>query len=189
MMVSLDKLIQDSKNVEKDKYTSVYPHLISYFKGKETITKDDFICGAHMVYAWMPRILTLHSGALEEAISTINKAKGVGSIQKGEIEIIQSAINNSVVGASKLLHFISPERFPIWDSKVYSYLYPDCKPYGYKVNHAQRYLEYVELIDHVVNKKGFKVMHDNVNNRLNYDVTAVRAVELVMFQNAPNSKK
>ncbi len=184
-LLDINKIKQDSQNVIRDQYTDAYPHLISYFKEKTILTLEDFIRGAHMVYAWMPTILTVHSNDLDEVISLVNKAKNEGELQEDEIKTIASIVNNSVVGTSKLLHFISPEHFPIWDSRVYFYLTKK-RGYNSRVNNAQQYLEYIALVNQIIKKDGFRTIHDTVNRRLGYDVTAIRAIEIIMFQSAKN---
>jgi hypothetical protein len=51
-------------------------------------------------------------------------------------------LNNSVVGTSKLLHFVRPDLFPIWDSRI-------AKLFGFRNdrhNTPAAYLGYFELI-------------------------------------------
>lgn len=184
-LLDINKIEQESLYVVRDQYTDVYPHLISYFKEKSILAAEDFIRGAHMVYAWMPTILTVYSTDLDEVVSLINKAKNEGNLQEDEIETIATVVNNSVVGTSKLLHFIAPEHFPIWDSRVYFYLTKK-RGYNSKVNNVRQYLEYMALVNQIIKKDKFKIIHDTVNLKLGYDVSAVRAIEIIMFQSAKN---
>ena len=82
--------------------------------------------GRFLSYGWMPRILRNlgHISREDDLIKYLNKAKSNErpSLTSEEIEHIASCINNSVTGASKLLHFINPE-YPIWDDNVRKYLY------------------------------------------------------------------
>jgi len=68
----------------------------------------DVVCGAHMVYGWMPTILELN-GDLEAAAQTLNEAKAGRDITAQKITKVAATINNSFVGASKLLHFVAPK--------------------------------------------------------------------------------
>jgi hypothetical protein len=89
-----------------------------------------------------------------------------------------------VIGTSKLLHFVSPENYPIWDSKVYAFVLEE-KAYHASVNNVFRYLDFIELLKNIKQKDGFADFHASVNKDIGYDVTAMRAIEIVMFQNAP----
>ena len=79
--------------------------------------------GRFMTYGWMPTILD-ELGELDDVskegnlVKYLNKAKHHKKerLNIREIEHIASCINNSVVGASKLLHFINPNVYAIWDS-------------------------------------------------------------------------
>jgi len=70
----------------------------------------------------MPTSFDFRSDKFDEALEIINNAKKgiVPSID--QLEILKGLLNNSLVGTSKHLHFINPEIFAIWDSRVYRYL-------------------------------------------------------------------
>jgi len=188
-ILDLSKLKTEAQGIKPDEYTDVYPYLISYFEERKELTAEDFIRGAHMVYAWMPTMLSMYSlkSELKKLIPLINQVRKNRCIKENEINTIAATINNSVVGTSKLLHFISPEDFPIWDSRVYTYIYRQ-RAYGYRVNNAKKYLGYIELVNQTVKCDRFKKIHSIVNDKIGYDVTAVRAIEAIMFYKAPNFK-
>src|SRR5258708_7520084 len=60
---------------------------------------------------------------------------------------LQSSIcwrsNNSVVGTSKFLHFVAPEVFPIWDSRIAAVF---GFRHGYQINNALNYTKYCNTI-------------------------------------------
>lgn len=169
-------------------YIVSYPHFLSYFSELDVIALPDLVRGAHMVYGWMPTILDLYQEAPESGydnvIAILNRAKQGHLLSFEEVKITASAINNSVVGASKLLHFINPSTFAIWDSKVYAFVHEQ-KPHGYRVNDAKNYLNYLALLRQNVKRDGFIEFHADVNRKLGYDVSAFRAIELIMFLNSP----
>ena len=75
---------------------------------------------AHIVYGWMPTILknlTFDDHINDHLIAArqINDFQSAFNLVDG---LETSPINNSWVGLSKVLHFINPEFFPIWDSVV-----------------------------------------------------------------------
>lgn len=189
-MFDFERFEKDSHQVERDKYTSCYPYLVYFFEKKLHLTIEDFICGVHMVYAWMPTILRLYitdlkkvdCEKLDQVVHLINLAKKKGTLYKDEINYLAKIINNSVVGTSKLLHFIAPESFSIWDSRVYRYLYNQ-KPHNYRLNDVSEYLKYIDIIKKIIKHDSFRSIHIRINKKMEYSVTAMRAVELIMFQN------
>lgn len=74
---------------------------------------------ATMAYGWMPRVARIDREHLKPATAALKKAMRVSAPHE-DIAIIRNvaACLHSVVGASKLLHFLMPDDFPIWDSKV-----------------------------------------------------------------------
>ena len=169
-------------------YLMSYPYLLKYFAGKNHFSAEDVICGAHMAYGWMPTILALDFNSPEiDAVSAariLTKAKNKGVLLDEELVRLASLINNSFVGASKLLHFVAPERFAIWDSKVYAYIHEEA-PHNYRVNKVENYQKYLHLLNELKKDLRFNSFHDSVNIKVKYDVSAFRALELVMYLNAP----
>ena len=98
-------------------YIKSYPSLLRYFEGKSTLGSEDVICGAHMVYGWMPTILTVDFDQKdldpEGAARLLMKVRDEGQLSDGNITLLAKLINHSFVGASKLLHFVAPESFAI----------------------------------------------------------------------------
>jgi len=101
-----------------DSYIVSYPHLLSYFADKTAIGPEDVVCGAHMAYGWMPTILELYPDPakidLAAAAELLAKAKRSGTLSDAELTQLADLVNNSLVGASKLLHFVAPDSFAIW---------------------------------------------------------------------------
>ena len=120
-----------------DPYIASYPHLLEFFEPKNSFTVGDVVCGAHMVYGWMPTILELYPDAercdLQAAGDMLTKAKQGLRLEAWEIDALAGLVNNSVVGASKLLHFVAPQTYAIWDSKVYAFVH-ERRPHHYRVN-------------------------------------------------------
>jgi hypothetical protein len=171
-----------------DSYVISYPYLLEYFASKSSFEAGDVVRGAHMVYGWMPTILELYPEREKEgltlAASTLTKARGGNELSNQEIESLAALVNNSLVGASKLLHFVAPLHFPIWDSKVYSFAH-EKRPHHYRVNNVETYIQYKSLLQSLTKKTEFPAFHASIQNKLGYDVSPLRALELVMFLNAP----
>ena len=141
--------IEETTNIPRDvSYVISYQSLIKFFENKKSpLSACDLVCGAHMVYGWMPTILELNPTDdfdLQNAANLVNSAKISSSLKAQELESLARLINNSVVGASKLLHFVSPEKFAIWDSKIYSFIYEE-RPHNYRVNNPQKYFDYINM--------------------------------------------
>jgi hypothetical protein len=180
-------LIEGIKISRDDSYIVSYPHLISYAEGIQTFSVADLVRLAHMSYGWMPTILNLYHDdeniSLSDGASLLQKARGE---EVSELEIFNLArlVNNSLVGASKLLHFCAPDRYAIWDSKIYSFVH-NKKPYNYRVNEVELYPKYLKGLELVKHDPRFQNFHAAVNEKVGYEVSAFRAIELVMYKSAP----
>lgn len=165
-------------------YIVSYPHLVSYFADLEEIKVADLVRGAHMVYAWMPRILNLHvldDKSLANVAALLTKAKREGDLTNPEIEEIAAVIDRSLVGGSKLLHFIVPQHFAIWDSRVYQFIHGKVA-HSYRVNNVALYRDYLNLLHDIEKRDGFAPFHRAMNEKLGYPVFSFRAIELVMYE-------
>lgn len=182
-------VLEPSTDILRDgSYVLSYPHLLSYFAPITSFKPEDVVRGAHMVYGWMPTVLDLHSHSFNEDIQAVadilTKAKNPGIISDLEIKKIAALINNSFVGASKLLHFVDPNQFAIWDSKIYSYVFKE-RPHNQRVNQVSKYRFYLKLLEELKNDVRFTNFQASINNKMGYDVSPLRALEVVMFRNAP----
>lgn len=112
-----------------------YGDISAQFNLWTPMTWSNAIVGLHVIYAWMPTIPDLHyPAALNPAgranvVSLLNAARA-RSLTVPEIAFLkENFTNNSVVGLSKLLHFIAPDRYAIWDSRVAIVWYqPNTRP-------------------------------------------------------------
>jgi hypothetical protein len=112
------------------------------------------------------------------------KVRDEGQLSDVNITLLAKLINHSFVGASKLLHFVAPKSFAIWDSKVYTFVH-ERPTYHYRVNDIINYRDYLNKLKLLKADSRFKQFHDSVNVKIGYPVSALRAIELVMFLNAP----
>jgi len=176
-----------------DTYLRSYPYLVEYFEGLDQITFGDAVRGAHMVYGWMPTMLRMGRGFKngddsELAIKALNSVKRRDQLADEELKSVMAFTNNSIVGASKLLHFISPDQYPIWDSRIYEFVHGKA-PHGYQVNHLGRYLEYKALIHELEKKPACDLLHRSMSEKVGDKISRVRALELVMFLNVGASRQ
>lgn len=171
-----------------DSYLVSYPHLLSFFASTTTLTAEHVVCGAHMVYGWMPTILDLYLNKTNIDLSTaagyLNVARDTGNLADSQLKHLVCLINNSLVGVSKLLHFTSPQHFAIWDSKVYAFVFQE-KPHPYRVNDISKYRSYLELLRQLQQDQRFPEYQASVCNKIGYEVSPLRSLELIMYLNSP----
>ena len=126
MKMNNEKLIEHSKNLDwsnTEYYLQSYGNINNYFNKLDPIGGHEFIIGAHIVYGWMPTILKLNFESKErlgECAKILNSVKNCEEIiSNDDLKTLAKPINNgSLIGTSKLLHFIEPTKYAIWDSNV-----------------------------------------------------------------------
>lgn len=124
---------------------------------------------------------------LEDEVVLINKAKKGESLDEKELDLLKRRINNSMVGLSKLLHFINPEQYAIWDSKIYRCIRGNKTASG--INKPKNYLEYLEGCKRIAcdgqfsgfrSKNPFSFENKGVYSSIN--ITNFRYLELALFR-------
>jgi len=187
--IPIEKFFQDGLSftpVNRADYIS-YKEFVKYFADLKTITKHNLIIGINFTYGWMPTIFEFCSDNFEESLSILNRAKKGEIPKKEQLGILRSLFNNSLVGTSKLLHFINPEIFAIWDSRVYRYL-TGKSAYDYRINDYEAYLSYLKFCDYLTSHSDFGRVHRVICDLVGYSMTKFRTAELVMYS-AGGSKR
>jgi len=167
-------------SITNDPYIGVYEKLLTSVQKLNDETEDSLIAISHMVYGWMPTILTFAG----EEISTECFYKNVktGSLDEEFLEKLKKTINNSVAGSSKLLHFTNPKDYPIWDSRVYKSINNE-NPYQYRVNNVENYIEYTKKLREIRDSSDVKQLKTKMQ-KLGYctdSTTNIRVLELILF--------
>ncbi|MCA2019086.1 hypothetical protein LDJ79_23460 [Vibrio tritonius] len=163
-------------------YHKSYFYFVKYFRDKDELTEQDLVLGANFTYGWMPTILNFKSREFVKSLEILNKAKSSERISTDEILTLKSLINNSLVGVSKLLHFVNPYIYAIWDSRVCYFLLGTSR--FSVIQNVDKYWEYLELCDRVIANKNFKNIHSTYESIVNYEVSPFRVVEQIMFINS-----
>ncbi len=181
------KLSEEVENIEidrKNSYILSYKYFLSYFENIKTIREENLIIWVFFVYGWMPTILkklnTTDNQSLILELS--NKVKNGGILDISELNEIKKYINNSIVWASKFLHFLRPDIYPIFDSKIAKQLWR-----SRNINDINTYYEYFEKINNIKNSVEVRNIQDFLSQKFWYTITSVRALEFALF--SINDKK
>ena len=164
-------------------YVKSYESIIDFFNDNQ-LNENSLIQGAHMIYGWMPTILNITKHDLDTQNVLLSVEKISKEIDEANLIVLIKFMNNSNVGASKLLHFIYPEKYPIWDSKICKIITD--KSYPQKVQNTINYINYCEAIQNLINElpenlKNFKREFEEI---FKYKISNVRATELMLFLTA-----
>ncbi len=178
-----------SLDTTSDQYVEVYPYFVEFFRPKKLLEKLDVVIGCGFTYSWMPTILKFkgedYRNELDQAVKILNQHKSISTqeeIDFEQIEKLKPLINNSLVGLSKLLHFINPAVFPIWDSRVYRFLKgADAHINQLHLNDISYYASYVAYCHRVLKEDGATGFVSKYRQKIDYEVSGIRAIEHLMF--------
>ncbi|WP_268223546.1 hypothetical protein [Sinomicrobium oceani] len=193
----IESLIKEAQRLElniSNSYLKSYPYFIAYFQAIPELKSEHLVIGSHMVYGWMPRVLSYNGYDDERVLQLCNKAKRKEGalLKKEELEYLKSAINNSMVGLSKLLHFINPQHYAIWDSHILRYATGISGNPGARVGNVDLYLNYLKKLEIVAQDKRYPEIEAVVLKKLKVKKDTLypyRVVEMVMFETQRGKKK
>lgn len=175
----LDRAFCLEKNNAEDRYNKSYYHFVQYFQGKQQLTEHDLVIAANFTYGWMPTILNFKSEEFRAAVSILNAAKAAQRITDEQIMLLKNLVNNSLVGVSKLLHFVNPDVYAIWDSSVCNFL--TGVSHKYKVEKIELYWAYLDLCERVAADPLFHSVHEKNQAKVGFKITPLRTIEQIMF--------
>lgn len=125
-----------------------YQAMVRFVAGLRTLDWCMTVALLNMVYGWMPTKLEIEAHTPEEQaelVKAVSRAKLGSILVREELARIQRAANGSIVGASKLLHVLRPDHYPIWDSRVAgAFLWRGVSPATYST--LARYIDYVTAV-------------------------------------------
>lgn len=193
-LINKSKIKSDLKQLKSSSkgksYFTSYPHFKAFFLDfnlKEN-REELLYQGANMVYGWMPTILDTQKNNKKYSDLEVKVVESIERLddsfkdpKKEDLEIVAAFMNNSIVGASKLLHFIYPEKYPIWDSKICGIIMNSVKS-SYKVNKTENYMGYCKAIHNIISKPPENLK--NFKEEFMYEISYVRAAELLLFLEA-----
>lgn len=185
ILAQLTQLVDRSK-IKGDNYLISYPHFINYFKHLDTINEENLVIGISFVYSWMPTVLKkLDKKLFTQAITVLNKAKQNHKLTIDDYKLLKQTFNNSIVGTSKLLHFINPDKYAIWDSNIFKFLHNECfQAHHYRIENITMYIDYLQLVNSLTQLDNFDGFYTKVKSMLkeNGSISKFRAIELIMFR-------
>ena len=184
--IPLERVLTDAFdcNYNEDESANIsYIHFLKYFEGTEKVTQHELIIGASFTYSWMRRGLAFKfCENLGNVAAYLDAVRLDNDLDSTALSMIKEVVNRSIVGTSKLLHFVNPERYPIIDNWVDTYLYST--PSYDRHNDVDHYMSYTCACRRAVQDERFKAVHQHVSKSLGFEVTALRALELIMFLTA-----
>lgn len=186
----IENCLKQLTSGKSNSYFESYPYFISFFKKNNVIKNTEVLYqGANMVYGWMPTILDTQKkkkDGYRDEKNVLSSIEILGvKINSKDLEIVSAFMNNSIVGGSKLLHFIYPDKYPIWDSKICSVIMNSTN-LNSKVKKIENYTNYCMAVRNIINEppKNLIEFKQGVKNKIKY----VRAIELILFLSADIQK-
>ena len=184
IIVNKERFLRDGENLKAEEYlyNFTYPEFIKYFNNINTITKHHLIIGINFIYGWMPTAFNFRSENFDQALRILNDAKRGLNPTETELELLKGLLNNSLVGTAKLLHFINPDVFAIWDSRVYRYL-TGKEPHSYRIGNCKSYLSFLGYCKLLTTEVEYDSVHQSICYKFGVKMTKLRTAELIMFIN------
>ncbi len=187
--LNLEKILSDAEQfslTENDSYIKTYPEFLKYFEEIKPgeINEHNLVISSHFVYGWMPTIIHLRLDQKDNVLFLLNAVKDGHILDVAELEILKASINNSLVGLSKLLHFINPREYAIWDSRIFRYLTENKSSYG--IDRPQLYLDYLKGIKKISQHKDYVKLHELISQNFKYKIHPTRVIEITMFETDRN---
>lgn len=168
-----------------DSYLQTYPHLINGIKSLMPLNQDKLLIAGSSIFSWMPTQSKIDTTLLSASLAIITNLKTHALTKENLMQLaktFRTIRGNSVVAASKLLHFLHPDEYPIWDSRIrreYKYS-PTADP------EEDKYIHYYKNVKLLIADSQVKTACANLNARINAagypgTLTTTRLVELCLF--------
>ena len=168
-----------------DRYLHHYPVLLKGIADLLPLDISRLSLAGSAVFSWMPTQMNLDHRGLKESLNVINNLPDKPLSQKS-LELLASTFatigGKSVVAASKVLHFVYPREFPIFDRII-------AQKIGIAANGgeaADNYLNYREVLSDLLQNDDAVSACNEVRDRLStsgyfHEISDMRAVELILF--------
>lgn len=177
-------------------YLKSYYYFLEYFHDIHEFESRHVVIGAGFTYSWMDTILSWrieNEQALVSAAKVLTEAKKIKSIddiKTTPIGDLKGVVSDSYIGTSKLLHFVNPGVFPIYDSHICRYVHGEVEKYH--VNTKKRFFGYIDEIAKLLQEPKFEndiyaPILKTLESFSFSPVSRVRAVEMAMFHHQRKS--
>lgn len=180
IIIDFDYLEQSGKVSDRRLWTYLmsYPYIIGFFANVEEITPHELILGNAMVFSLMPTTMNLRNDDIEPLLLPLTKLKNKGTLlTEEEFIMLKKLINNSLTATSKLLHFINPHIYPIWDSRINRFLSSSTK----NTNSVKTYYSYLDNYQLLAKNDDLNKITYALSQKLNYKITNARAFDLILY--------
>ena len=185
-------MVLGSDSIPNDTYSDSYIEFIKFFSHIQAIDYHSLVISSYFTYGWMPTILKNfnHSNNIDKVLMILNKVKNNEEIFEKDYCELVTCINNSVIGVSKILHFINPDNYPIFDSRVKNYFKKNklfrpiseyCKN---KEKEIRQYITYKNLCSNIIENEKYKntiekIIKQKLNSQL--EISSLRILENTFF--------
>ena len=186
-----------TKRLAVDPYSVAYGSLRPHFEKLTAVSWDDAVVGLHIVYGWMPTIPKLGEimrwDQQQKTVLTAILTRAITGNVPTDAELVElmAFSNNSMIGASKLMHFLNPSLFPIWDSRTAQAFLNRPKVYAQEVNKVEKWKSYQATLTSWVPDQRVKARCGELRKMAGHlaGVTDLRLVELVLFHKTASKRK
>jgi hypothetical protein len=178
------------EGISRDHYSKAYPILVSFFHNiKSDLSWENLIISLHTIYGWMPtipklkRIMSWDHEKKTRFLETLAHVLKSRNLTEQNLKILVEFTNNSAVGASKLLHFLSPEDFPIWDSRTAKAFFNKSNISYYQINNTRNLQSYSFKLGEWKDSPLVTTRCSEIRKQADFlsKVSSLRIVELVLF--------
>ena len=208
---ALEYLLKNNKS-RKDtigrSYIVSYPTITDYFAHSFWENKFSFLTGCALIYEWMPCAIWVNDGnavsdaEYREIRECLWNLRGddperilrfVVGDGMGHLEKLVLMLHNSPSGMSKMLHFINPSIFPIFDSNVCSKLRVSCKVRDLSdvkvyAEFTKGFLKYCNEVVFGADLSGCNtVLRERFGYPETFKVSLIRAIDLALFYSKKES--
>jgi len=168
-----------------DSYLQTYPHLLNGINSLMPLDQDRLLIAGSSIFCWMPTQSRIDTSLLTASLAIITNLKTHPLTKAYLLQLantFQTIRGSSVVAASKLLHFLYPDEYPIWDSRVR-------QNYGHtprKDHQSDIYMSYTATVKSLKSDLQVQTACANLNMRINAagypgSLTITRLIELCLF--------
>lgn len=196
LLPAIDRVAANPKihNPRSVTYLSTYPSIRALATLPSAFDLDRFHQLAAMTYGWMPRVVRIDPQHVQDALESIATASAVTpeGVRTTPVRAIANCVT-SVVGASKMLHFVNDAVFPIWDSNTETFrLRLRRKPSHNHMTQVSNFFSYVDEVHAIRREPGFPEFYSRYLEAFNarlaemhiapYNISEVRAIEAAAFE-------